>query len=273
MLIFLIVCAIIIVAYISINNLKKAHTIRENAIISSYKERYNIALTTDDEEVEIESNDIILENKLTQQKALELDGTARSLCVTDTLRNSMEHNTLSPQGYKKLLVVAKRLNVSLDKDTQSAEYIRKLRQYWDIENLELSPKDVDISLQKGEICYFHNHVRWHEQRTVTKTVSYSGFSTSFKIAKGVRYRVGSYEPERITTTSLQEIDNGRLFVTSKRLIFMGGKKNTNIKFANILSLVPYSDGVGIEKDSGKSPVLICQDADILVRILSKLNAS
>lgn len=52
---------------------------------------------------------------------------------------------------------------------------------------------------------------------------------------------------------------------------MGSKKNTNIPLNKILSINPYSDGVGIEKVSGRSPLLtVSDDAYILLMILSRV---
>ena len=166
---------------------------------------------------------------------------------------------------------AKRLNVDLSIDTKTNSILSKLKLYWAIENNELPIINTSISLQKGEVCYYQNACRWFEHRVVTKAIKYSGFTGSFKITKGVRYRVGQFKPQRITVDQVLEIDRGNIFLTNKRIIFMGTKKNSNIKYSSVLSIVPYSDGVGIEKDSGKSPILMCDNPDIMARILAKLN--
>ena len=62
-----------------------------------------------------------------------------------------------------------------------------------------------------------------------------------------------------------------MFITNRRLIFLGRKKNTNIQLNKILSLNPYSDAVGIEKDSGKSPIIkVNENAEILGMILNRV---
>ena len=82
--------------------------------------------------------------------------------------------------------------------------------------------------------------------------------------------MGSISPSRITSEELTVIDSGTVYVTNKRLIFMGDRKNTNIKLDKILALTPYSDGVGIEKDAGKSPIIrVPYNADILIRTLGR----
>ena len=89
--------------------------------------------------------------------------------------------------------------------------------------------------------------------------------------KGVYYRVGSMGIQKSTAEELQLIDSGRVFITNKRIIFLGNKKNSNIPINKILSINPYSDGVGIEKASGRSPIItVSDDADLLIMILSRV---
>jgi hypothetical protein len=52
---------------------------------------------------------------------------------------------------------------------------------------------------------------------------------------------------------------------------MGAKKNTSILLNRILDITKYSDGVGIEKDAGKSPVLVFHKGiDIFCAVLSRV---
>lgn len=188
--------------------------------------------------------------------------------VDKMVSDETTEGSLSPEGYDRIIETTKLLNAGfVDK---SNETLLRYRKYWDLENNPLPILATDISLQKEEVCHFDSYCKWFEHRTVTKSISYSGLSTSIKITKGMRYRIGNITPHKVTSDMLMEIDNGHVFVTNKRIIFMGHKKNISIKYSSILAVTPYSDGVGIEKDSGKSPILICQDADYLSRILLRL---
>ncbi len=67
------------------------------------------------------------------------------------------------------------------------------------------------------------------------------------------------------------IDTGTLYLTNKRIIFTGTKKNSNIRIDKVLDFTPYTDGVEIGKDTGKSPTLqMTQNADIFCMILERL---
>jgi hypothetical protein len=81
-----------------------------------------------------------------------------------------------------------------------------------------------------------------------------------KIARGLYWKAGSYSVDAQREDVMQLIDEGSLYLTSKRLIFMGGRGNKTISLGKILDFRAYSDGVKIQKDSGKDP-LITFDAD------------
>jgi hypothetical protein len=73
---------------------------------------------------------------------------------------------------------------------------------------------------------------------------------------------------------LEEIRNayeelsGTASKTNRQLAFAG---IGIIPFGKILSITPYSDGVGIEKDSGRSPVFqVSDDASLLAMYISRL---
>ncbi|MFN3385343.1 MAG: hypothetical protein ACK42Y_02010 [Candidatus Thermochlorobacter sp.] len=92
-----------------------------------------------------------------------------------------------------------------------------------------------------------------------------------RIAKGIYYRVGTVAPQRITSKELTYIDSGKLYLTNKRVIFMGAIRNFTIRMERILAFTPYSDGIKIEKDSGRNPTLkIDKNVDICCLMFSRL---
>jgi hypothetical protein len=195
----------------------------------------------------------------------------RDIFIKKYFNNITEDDKISPDEWEKFNDIAKKFHIKLEFDSEYGQYIEKLRINWRIENEELPVKDIDITLKKGEKCYYSQQIEWFELRKVTQRVDYSGLNYRIKIAKGLSYRIGSIKPQRITSDEYKLIDSGTLYVTNKRLIFDGGLKNTNIPFSKILSIVPYSDAVGIEKDSGKSPVFkVYGDANLLTRYLVRV---
>lgn len=145
---------------------------------------------------------------------------------------------------------------------------------WRIENGQFPTISVPIALQRGETCYFSCTAGWHELRTKTVRVNYSGVSTSIRICKGVRFRVGSVTPQRVTRDELTHIDDGTLYITNKRIIFDGQRKNSTIRHSALLGLEMYRDGIVLEKATGKSPHLILTgDVELAAVILSSALAA
>ncbi len=183
----------------------------------------------------------------------------------------VEDGTVSPAEWEELSAIARNLNVEITMDEASKAKLERMKLYWLIENSELPVQEVDINLQKNEHCYFTIPADWLEMRTVTHRVNYAGPSYRIRIVKGFYYRAGSVSAQRITSDELRHIDSGTLYITNKRMIFDGSKKNTNILWKKVLSITPYSDGVGIEKDSGRSPVLrVHSNADILALLIGRM---
>jgi hypothetical protein len=116
---------------------------------------------------------------------------------------------------------------------------------------------VPIMLQRGETCHFATPSAIHkEMRVVTKRVNYGGPTASIKIMKGVRWRIGSVSVQRVTQDVLAPIDTGDFYITSKRIIFQGIRKNTSITLGKIINFVVYADGIQIQKASGKDMYVI-----------------
>lgn len=153
-------------------------------------------------------------------------------------------------------------------DFVSADDLDLYRQMWAADNGQLPSILVDIHLQRGETCHATFRAAWAEHRTVTTRVRYDGYVTSVRIMKGVRYRVGSYRPVRETRDVLKTLDEGTVYVTSKRVIFQGTTLNKAVTYSSLLSVIPYSDGIELEKSSGKPPVLLTSTAEYAAVMIS-----
>jgi hypothetical protein len=89
--------------------------------------------------------------------------------------------------------------------------------------------------------------------------------------KGVYYRVGSINVQKVSEDYWQTIDSGDIYLTNKRIIFMGTKGNKTIPISKILDFKPYKNGVDIQKDSGRSPFFeFDQNVDIFSMMLASL---
>lgn len=71
---------------------------------------------------------------------------------------------------------------------------------------------------------------------------------SFRVMKGVYYRVGGFKGSPIETTQMVSIGRGILVLTDKTMYFNCPQKSLKIPYKKLISIEPYSDGVGFQKD-------------------------
>lgn len=130
---------------------------------------------------------------------------------------------------------------------------------------------LPINFQKSERpVWVFQDVEYLQPRTRT---TYEGRSSgvSFRVMKGVYYRVGQFKGNPVQTTQIVAIDTGLLAVTDKHLYFVGQSKSVKIKFDKIISLHPYSDAVAIHRDGvAKQDIFKTDDGWFTYNLLSNL---
>ncbi|GFN23678.1 hypothetical protein [Thermanaeromonas sp. C210] len=109
--------------------------------------------------------------------------------------------------------------------------------------------ELPFNFQKSEaLIWAFNDVAYYEEKTRRGYVGGS-HGVSFRIAKGVYYRVGSFRGRPVEITEKVLVDRGILAVTTKHLYFQGAKKAFRVRWDKVVSFMPYSDGIGIQRDA------------------------
>ena len=203
--------------------------------------------------------------------ATEIYKTHAKTIIEKFMKDAISDKRYTPDEEKELNELATSLGVDLKIDYDTQKLLKRFRLFWEIDNGNLPIINSEINLQKSESLHFMTNITWQEQRKVTTRYNYSGPTARIKIVKGVYYRFGSMSVKPQSQDVWQTIDTGTLYLTSKRLIFMGGSGNKTIPINKILDFKPYSNGVDIQKDSGKSPFLeFSDDTELFSMILSRL---
>lgn len=110
-------------------------------------------------------------------------------------------------------------------------------------------RPVPLNLQKSETTvWIFKDVKYCEERTRREYVG-GHHGMSFRVAKGVYYRVGTFRGHPVEHSQLEEVDSGIAAVTTKHIYFSGSRKSFRVPYAKIVSFRPYSDGLGIYRDS------------------------
>lgn len=182
-----------------------------------------------------------------------------------------ESEVFSPEDEQRMYNTAKNLGLSLTFPPEIQGKLAKYRQNWEILNGNLPVLKTDMHLQSGEVLHHVQQVNWLEERTETRRVNYSGYTYNTKVIGNLKWKAGTITPHKITQEVWKCIDSGYLFLTSKRIIFNGQHGNKVIPFSKVLHFEPYTNGVQIQKDSGKSPFLeFSTDVPLFATILNQL---
>lgn len=136
----------------------------------------------------------------------------------------------------------------------AAKRMKQLEVYSNGDNLPVSMAP-NIILQKNEICHYYCSARRYE--TKVKTVGYEGgySGVSVRVAKGVTFHTGGSRGHAVKQQVGVEYP-GTIYITSKRIIFLGEKKNFTVNFSKIIGAQTYKDGFGIQTEKTTYNVLV-----------------
>jgi hypothetical protein len=192
--------------------------------------------------------------------------------IRNYVENLIKNQNLSPDEEKEIENIVTSLNVNLEDqlNEQMKRQLKQLKLYWVLENLPLPTIEPDIVIQKSEYCYFKIHsVNWYELRSVRQKPSY--YNSNSRILKDFYLKQNSYKAMNHSGNYLKYIDRGSIYLTNKRIVFIGSTKNLNVRFEKILELTPKSDGIEIDKETGKAAVIQLPDnVDAFCLILERL---
>lgn len=119
-----------------------------------------------------------------------------------------------------------------------------------------------LILLKGEIAYWEEPAKLLEEKVVKRGYVGGSQGVSFRVAKGITYRVGASKGQLISETAVVPTATGKLVITNKRVVFIGDRKSLNIKLDLILNLEMYTDGMNITDSKGTPRI---------IQLVNKLN--
>ena len=110
-----------------------------------------------------------------------------------------------------------------------------------------------IMLKKGEEAYLIlQGITLREPRAVrTSTGAYAG--PTIHVMKGVSFRVGGAQGQSQSHDEITDIDQGKIILTNKRLVFTGSKKTLNIDLRKIINITEMDDGIELQRENNQKP--------------------
>jgi anti-sigma28 factor (negative regulator of flagellin synthesis) len=129
--------------------------------------------------------------------------------------------------------------------------------------------DVSIKLNNDEKAYFFIvGAEWHETRSTMKSIPYMNLSHTFKIGKGTNFKIGNIKPLVHKKSEFTKIATGDFYVTSNRIMLVSPSETKKINLSSIINVSIFSDGILLQRDSGKSVFIpMNQDKAILAKAI------
>src|SRR5258706_10021936 len=131
---------------------------------------------------------------------------------------------------------------------------------------------IPLNLKKDEaVLWMFNNASRSEPKT---RVSYAGSSqgVSFRIMKGVSYRVGAFKGHPVETISQVSKGTGDFYVTSNGIYFVGSLRAYSLAHSKITAVEQYSDGIVVSPDHGKAQTFLLSDAHFATELILKLGS-
>lgn len=192
----------------------------------------------------------------------------QSLCdlIQEKVEAALEDGELSPDEEADINETCERFNIDISYKENTERAIRRAKKLWQLRHAPLLPINVDIQLKRGENCFALFDVSWLEVRRSAATPWHPRYMT---LANNSEIAL-AYAP--IVEDCLTEIDEGQLFLTNKRLIFVGKGTTTTIPFSKVLRIEQFREGIKVHKDTGRSPYLVSKRSLPLGALAARLLA-
>ena len=174
------------------------------------------------------------------------------------IENALDDHLLSAEEEDRLTAYVHQFNLS-QKELDSEGAFTRMIQAAVIRDAQNGVMTTRVSLQghpfnfqKSEtLAWIFQNVEYYEQKVRRERQgNYGGIS--FRVAKGVYYRTGGFRSRPLEHTVTEHVDSGLLGVTTKHIYFSGSNKKFRIPYSRIVAFDPYSDGIGITRDSASA---------------------
>lgn len=177
---------------------------------------------------------------------------------------------------KELTKIYTDLNLPTDKLAYNQSDFNKYHTLHIIDQGKLPTIDVpnlNVNLKPDEKLHYISKAFIVKNKSVTKGYNYSGFSTSIKIAKGLRYRVGSMKVHPQKVNVIMTDDAGTFYLTTENLGYIGLNKHFSMPYDKISSLDIRDGFLYLYKKGKEGPFIISMnDFELPLAIVSfKIN--
>ncbi len=109
--------------------------------------------------------------------------------------------------------------------------------------------DLPFNFKKDEkLVWIFSDVEYSEMKTIKQFVGGSQ-GISVRIAKGIYYKTSTFKGQQVESNAIMPVDSGIAAITDKNIYFTGAIKSFRTPYNKIMTIMPYDDGVGFQKDT------------------------
>lgn len=125
-----------------------------------------------------------------------------------------------------------------------------------------------VILKKGEVVHFADKAVLKELKSVSLGYSGGSHGISFRIAKGISYRVGAHRGHIVKEDRFVETSRGVLIITNQRLFLhpFPGYKPLSISLNKILSYQCFNNGIELYKEGREKGYFFAIDKSCSVEL-------
>lgn len=129
------------------------------------------------------------------------------------------------------------------------------RKMYELSRGVLAPiANAGIQLRAGEQAFWMTAVRLFEERVVRRETVGRSSGVTFRIMRGVSYRIGGSRGHSVPVTASVEVARGNLVITDARLVFLGDRQTVTIALDDVVGVDPYTNAIVVHAEKRKQPV-------------------
>lgn len=171
----------------------------------------------------------------------------------------MSDEVVTQQEHEALKRIQRLFNIPSDKISAELQVLDKHKVLRQIQSGVLPTCHTNIILKKGEVAHFSYFADLIEERAVRGRYQGGSAGVSFRVAKGVNFRVGQSRGTYHSDREPVAVSSGKLIVTNKRIIFDGDKKGFNITIGQLLSYEVFDNSILVKPTRGNPRLVEFKD--------------
>lgn len=211
------------------------------------------------------------DGKITNEEIKELDGMKTTLGLSEEDVRAMKAEVfttafaaakadakVTKDEERELMDIQKYLGLDDDEIAHNKKELARLRLLNEIQqgNMPAAPQLTNVVTLKGETVYWIEPAILAEEKVVSRRYEGGSSGVSFRIMKGVSYRVGGHRGHLVADTAIVAVSKGDLILTSKRVIFRGDNKSFATKLEKLLDIQLFRNGFQFTENNKSKPRLM-----------------